>query len=61
MEPINLLTFKMNKSLQSLLKDLNATVEYTTVVTKTNTKQQIILTYNEQRRCNGRDDSQQSS
>lgn len=51
----------MNKSLQSLLKDLNATVEYTTVVTKTNTKQQIILTYNEQRRCNGRDDSQQSS
>lgn len=47
--------------LQSLSQDLNATVVHQIITTKTHTKQQIVLTYNESRRHDDRDDSQQST
>lgn len=57
--------FPMKPSTQSLIdslsRDLDATVEYKTLTTKTHTKQQITLTYNESRRHHGGDDTQQST
>lgn len=58
-------THIMKSSTQSLIhslsQELNATVEHQTIVTKNHTQQQIILTYDFQRRQNGGVNSQQSS
>lgn len=57
--------FPMKQSTQDLIaslsRDLDATVEHKILTTKTHTKQQIVLTYNEQRRQNGGNDTSQSA
>lgn len=54
--------FPMKPSTQDLItslsRELSATVEHKTVITKTHIKQQIVLTYDNQRRQNGGNDSQ---
>lgn len=40
------------QQIEEIAKELNAKVQYTTVLSKTQTAQQIILTYDEQRRRN---------
>lgn len=46
------------QQIESLAKELNATVQYNTVLSKTQTASQIILTYDQQRRQNSGDDTQ---
>lgn len=40
------------QQIEEIAKELNGKVEYTTVLSKTQTAQQIVITYNEQRRRN---------